>query len=520
MSSCQHRWWRVLVATAAIALTPQAWAQDIAIGNATIGEGDAGSQTITFPVTVTPPAGAPITLTVNTANGSATAGADYVAITAGSVTIPAGTGNAGVEVTILNDLIVEPSQTFTVTISNPSAGAVVTTQALGTITDNDSAVLNLAPASQQEGNAGNSAMSFTATLSRAVEGLVTASFATTDGTAQVSDADYQAASGTLTFASGETTQAITVQVVGDSTVESDERYVLALSNLIRPPGIAAIALGPSTAVEGTIGNDDIATLTLSNAAVTEGNAGTTPLAFVLTASNASAIALGATATTSNGSAVAPVDYVPLTGVAVSIPPGAAGRTVTIPVGINGDLTLEANETLMLTLSAPTAGASIGGGPATGTITNDDATAISIGDVSQFEGTAGAATPGATAFRFPVTLSQPSELPVSVQFSTADQSATAPVDYAATSGNVSFAPGSQTTEVVVEVVADGQFEIDETFLVQLSNPTPAQATLLRATATGTIRNDEALAVRADAPRALLLLALLAMASGIVVLRRSH
>lgn len=502
------------------AFAPLALAQNIAIGNATVIEGDTGTQTISFPVTITPSPGSPITLTVNTANGSATAGNDYVGITGGSLTIPAGASTVGLEVTILNDLIVEPSETFTVAIGNPSAGSVVTAQALGTITDNDSAVLNLAPASQPEGNAGNSPMNFTATLSRPVEGVVSASFATTDVTAQAGDADYLAANGTVTFASGVTSQTIAVQIVGDSKVELDERFALTLSNLSRPPGITAISLGPNATVEGTISNDDTATLTLTNATVTEGNTGTTPLSFILTASAASAIPLGATATTTNGSAVAPADYTALAGVAVSVPPGAAGRTVTIPVSINGDLVLEANETFTVALSAPTPGAAIGGGPATGTITNDDVTVISIGDVREFEGTPAGPAVGSTAFRFPVTLSNPSELPVSVQFATADQTALVPVDYVATSGSVTFAPGSQTTEVVVEVVADGLPEGDETFRVQLTSPAPAQASLARAAATGTIRNDDFLAVPVDDPRALLLLALLALATGILVLRRSH
>lgn len=183
MASRQIRSWRVLVATAVAALAPLASAQNIAIDNATVTEGDSGSQTITFPVTITPAAGVPITLTVGTASGSATAGADYVAISAGSVTIPAGASSFGIEVTILNDLVVEAAETFTIAIRDPSSGTVVTGQALGTILDNDAAVLGLAPVSQPEGNAGNSAMGFTATLSRPVEGTVTARFATSDGTA-------------------------------------------------------------------------------------------------------------------------------------------------------------------------------------------------------------------------------------------------------------------------------------------------------------------------------------------------
>ena len=520
MASRQIRSWRVLVAMAVVAFTPLAAAQNIAVDNATVTEGDSGSQTISFPVTITPAAGVPITLTVGTASGSATAGADYVAISAGSVTIPAGASSFGIEVTILNDLVVEAAETFTIAIRDPSSGTVVTGQALGTILDNDAAVLGLAPVSQPEGNAGNSPMGFTATLSRPVEGTVTARLGSSDGTAQAADADYLPATGTLTFASGVTSQTVTVQVVGDAKVEDDERFGVALSTLTRPPGVTAVAFGPNAAVEGTIRNDDTATLTLANASVVEGNSGPTVLNFVLTASSASAIPLGVTATTTNGSAAAPTDYAPLAGIAVVVPPGAAGRTVAIPVTVNGDVVVEADETLSLTLSAPTTGAAIGGGPATGTIVNDDATAISIGDVSQFEGTSEGAALGTTAFRFPVTMSNPSELPVSVQYSTADETALVPVDYVATSGSVTFAPGSQATEVVVQVVADVLVESNETFRVQLANPAPAQASLARATAIGTIRNDDFLAVPADDPRALLLLALLAMVAGLVVLRRSH
>lgn len=615
---------------------------NIAIGNATTTEGDSGTLAMTFPITVTPASAAPITLTVNTTNGTATAGADYTAITAGSFTIPAGTTDIDLNVTVLNDLIVETDETFTVTISNASSGTIVTSQALGTIVDNDSAELNLAPVSQAEGNAGNSPMVFTATLSRPVQGTVTANFATSDLTALVPDNDYVAANGTLTFASGVTSQTVTVQIVGDTKVENDERFTLGLTNLTRPAGITAVSFGPNAIVEGTIQNDDTSTLTLANATLVEGNSGSAPMNFVLTSSNANAIPLTVNASTTNGSATAPSDFAALVNQTVTVPPGAAGQTVIVPVTINGDVLVEGNESFTLTLSSPSVGAAVGGGPATGTISNDDTTTlsinsvsvtegnvgttpatftvtlsapvdrnvsftattsdgtanapadyvpltaqsftiaagatstsvtvnvvgdnivendetffvtpaafvaappsgnqvpldpavlilpantrgtgtivnddftqISIGDVSRIEGTA----PGAVnPFRFPVTMTNPSQLPVSVQFTTVDGTATAPSDYIATSGTFTFPPGSQAGEIVVNVVADDLFEQDENFRVRLSNPTPAQASIARAEGVGTILNDDIVPIPVNDPRALLMLMLLALGTGLIVLRR--
>lgn len=633
---------RVLAALLALSLAPLAAAQNIAIENATATEGDDGSLAISFPVTVTPASAAAITVTVTTANGTATAGADYTAINGTTFTIPAGTTNIDLNATVLNDVIVESDETFTITISNASSGTIVTSQALGTIVDNDSAVLNLAAVSQAEGNSGSTAMNFIATLSRPVQGSVTAQFATSDLSALVSDADYVAASGTVTFPGGTTSQTIAVQITGDTKVETEERFTLGLNNLTRPPGINAVTLGANATVEGAIQNDDTSMLTLTGSTVVEGNSGTRPLNIVLTSSNASAIPLTATVNTANGTATAPSDYVAIVGQTVTVLPGAAGQTVTIPVTVNGDLVVEGNETFTLALSAPSAGAAIGGGPATGnisnddtttlsinnvtvteglagttpaaftvtlsapvdravsftattsdgtasapvdyasltgqsfsiaagattatvtvnvngdnvvendetyfvtpaalvaappaggqapldpatliipantrgtgTITNDDFTQISIGDVRRLEGTAGGAV---NPFRFAMSMTNPSQLPITVQFATADGTATAPSDYTAATGTFTFPPGSQTGEIAINVIPDDIFEADEAFRVLLSNPAPAQASIADGEGVGTILNDDIVPIPVNDPRALALLVLLALGAGLVVLRR--
>ncbi|HEX3582891.1 MAG TPA: Calx-beta domain-containing protein [Thermoanaerobaculia bacterium] len=117
-------------------------------------------------------------------------------------------------------------------------------------------------------------------------------------------------------------------------------------------------------------------------------------------------------------------------------------------------------------------------------------AISIGNVSQNEGNS-----GTTAFNFPVTLSAPSAETVTVNYATADGSATAPSDYASASGTVTFTPGQTAQQVTVNVVGDTTVEPNETFTVNLTSPS-ANATIGTATGTGTIVNDDAVVANVD------------------------
>lgn len=118
----------------------------------------------------------------------------------------------------------------------------------------------------------------------------------------------------------------------------------------------------------------------------------------------------------------------------------------------------------------------GGGPTLPT--------LAIGDVADAEGDA-----GTTPFAFTVTLSAASATPVTVDFDSADGSATtADNDYLPTSGVLTFAPsGPLTQQIVVDVVGDTTVEPDETFTVTLSNP--VGATILTGVGTGTILNDD-------------------------------
>src|SRR5205807_607517 len=119
----------------------------------------------------------------------------------------------------------------------------------------------------------------------------------------------------------------------------------------------------------------------------------------------------------------------------------------------------------------------------GTIPNDDPQpSLSIGSASVTEGNSGTTPMTVTVF-----LSAASGRTVTVNYATADGTATAGSDYTATSGTLAFAPGETSKTVAVTVLGDTSLEADETFGLALSGPVNAK--LARASATGTIRNDD-------------------------------
>jgi chitodextrinase len=110
--------------------------------------------------------------------------------------------------------------------------------------------LSIADASVQEGNAGTTPLTFTVTLSQAATGPVTVHYATADGTA-TAGSDYTAGSGTVTFAAGEISKVISVSIIGDTLVEANETFSVALS------AASGATIAHATAT-GTIINDDVA----------------------------------------------------------------------------------------------------------------------------------------------------------------------------------------------------------------------------------------------------------------------
>ncbi|HEY0343048.1 MAG TPA: choice-of-anchor P family protein [Solirubrobacteraceae bacterium] len=194
--------------------------------------------------------------------------------------------------------------------------------------------------------------------------------------------------------------------------------------------------------------------------------------------------------TANGSATAPADYGSTNGT-LTFAPGEDTKTITVP--IVDDSIAENDENFFVGLSGPL-GATIADDRGVGTIIDNDAR-ISINDVTVTEGDA-----GTTPATFNVTLSHSSSKTITVQYATADGTATAPADYGTTSGTVTFAPGETSKAVVVQVRGDTIDEPNETFTVKLSQPT--NAAFADDTGVGTIIDDDrngAFSCRASALR---------------------
>src|SRR5262249_53969062 len=135
--------------------------------------------------------------------------------------------------------------------------------------------LSVSSSSQPEGDAGTTTQFlFTVSLSGPTSQTVTATYTTGNSSASTSDGDYVSATGSLTFQAGEISKVITVTVNGDSKYESNESFVVVLSNIVNA---AAGATG-----SGTIVNDDpLPSLSIGDATIVEGNSGTATVAVTV-----------------------------------------------------------------------------------------------------------------------------------------------------------------------------------------------------------------------------------------------
>ncbi|MFO0967577.1 MAG: Calx-beta domain-containing protein [Gemmataceae bacterium] len=212
-----------------------------------------------------------------------------------------------------------------------------------------------------EGNAGAVAANFTVTLSAASTQTITVAYATADGTA-TAGSDYQATSGTLTFAPGATSKTVTVLVDGDRLAESNETFNLNLSGATN----ATIANGQGV---GTI-VDDEPRISISDVTKQEGRKGqTTQFTFTVTLSAAYDQPVTMSFRTADGTATtSDNDYVAKTGT-ITFNPGETTKTITIVV--NGDSKKEANETFYLDLFGLSSNALFTKNRGIGTILNDD-----------------------------------------------------------------------------------------------------------------------------------------------------
>lgn len=222
----------------------------ITIDNVSIGEGNTGQRVASFRLKLSAPSGQLVKATFSTADGTATAGNDYVAVAPTQIAFTTGNSFAYARVLINGDVLNEQNETFFVNLASPVAATIADDQALGTILNDDRAPsLTVNNVSITEGNSGTKNLAFTVSLSAASGQTVTVNVATADGSAR-STSDYVAKNSVISFTPGTAlTRTVNVVINGDTLIEGDEALFLLLS------AVTNATIGTGRGI-GTILNDD------------------------------------------------------------------------------------------------------------------------------------------------------------------------------------------------------------------------------------------------------------------------
>jgi hypothetical protein len=477
---------------------PAFGAPSLAINDVTVTEGNTGTTSATFSVSLSAASTQTVTVHYATADGTATtAGGDYQA-TSGTLTFAPGVTSQSATVLVNGDHLVEGTESFLLVLTNPTNAFVADAKGVGTILDDEPhASIDFGPVSVTEGNTGTTTAVFTVRLSTASDAPVDVNYSTAEGDtewwndgwyyygpppAATSGSDFAGVSSTLTFAPGETVKTIPITVYGDRIGEYDEYFSLDLT------GSTTASIDSHHAVGVIV--DDEPRVSIGNASVTEGNTGTTAMTFTVTLSAAYDQPVTVTYATSDGSATTAGGDYQAKSDTVTFAAGQTSQTITVLV--NGDRLAESNEFFYVNLTGAN-GLLIVSSTGNGTIL-DDEPRLTINSVSINEG-----DKGTKPMTFTVTLSAAYDQPVTVKYGTHDDSATvADNDYVATPGTLTFAPGETSKTITVLIKGDRKKEANEDFYILLSDAS-SNALIDSAYGWGTILNDDGPKGRGGGPR---------------------
>lgn len=289
-----------------------------------------------------------------------------------------------------------------------------------------------------------------------IEGNVSVDFETLDGTA-FAGLDYTITSGTLNFAQAEYSKSIEIEILDDGDSEEQEILTIELSN---PQGGASLGLSSFTlAINANDGPGDLQFMNPFFDA--QEDAGTATITVIRTGGSVGSVEVDVETTDSN--ALDAQDYT-ATMETLVFPEGVTSQTFTVP--IIEDVLIEGSEGLLLTLSNPTAGAGLGPiDQAILTIFNVPTVGATF-DFAEISYQVGEEDGLQTV---EVVRSKIIDTEVSVEFLTADDSATAGEDYTATNVLLTFLPGEVSKMIDVPILSDAQLEGIEILKLKLVNP---------------------------------------------------
>jgi chitinase len=341
---------------------PAAPGRHVAVGDVAVLEGGSGTRSAALTVSLSRGSPGGVSVDYTTVDGTAVAPGDYTPV-AGTITFAKGQSSQTVEVPVVGDRVGEPSEQFSLVLSNPVGVKIGRGVGVARIaTDDPTPVVAISSGSFFEGDSGKPRVPFTISLSVPSAEPVTVSWTATHVTTD--NADVKLRSGTVMFPPGTLQEVVDITTFADTTVEPDETFVVSLSNAF------GATIGDGTGIE-SVRNDDPGSppnrLAIGDASVTEGATGSRNAEFVMTLARPSTGTVTVHFATADGSAVAGSDYTAATGT-LTFPAGAVSRIVSVP--ILGDSLRESDETVTVTLSNPS-GATVAHAVGTGTIVDDD-----------------------------------------------------------------------------------------------------------------------------------------------------
>ena len=407
-----------------------------------------------------------VTVSYTLMNGTAVAGQDFVGTNGQPVVLPIPAGPSGIPVPIpidvVNDAVFEDNETFSLVLSNPT-GAVLgspTTHLVTILDDEPTVEFVLSAGSVTEGPGVSHVVDTRLVLRPGVTQTsreVNFTFATSDGTAQAALGDYAATSGPRSFPPNTPSgtllagaNRIVVPIGDDAIDEPNQDFFVDLTS------ITGGALGTSHHTVTIADNDPTPSLSIGNVTVPEGDNGLSLASLDVTLSGPSEFPVSVLFNTADGSALGVGrDYWGRLQSTMTFPFRTTSKTVRIPVV--GDNVAEPAETFFGDLSGPQ-NATILDGRGDVSITDADASGLAVNHATTAEGRSVVLT---------VTLPSPPAQPVTVSYQTLPGTATPGVDYQPVSGTLTISPPASTASFNVNTVADGLWENQEGFAVQLS-----------------------------------------------------
>jgi gliding motility-associated-like protein len=436
--------------------------------------GTNGAFSISLPAGVT--VAQPVTVNY-TIGGIATSGSDYSSLGI-SVVIPAGQNSVTLPLTVIDDQVIEDTETVVLSLTNGTADsfAFKASAASGTaslnITDNDSTPLNrsLSIVKTLDGAEPGTDGLFSVSLPAGVTTTADITVNYTIGGTALAGTDYTTLTSSVVIPAGQTSIAMPVDVINDQLIESNETVIVTLTggSSAKFNFIAGATNGSATV---NIGDDDNLpanrVLSVSNAAdgAEPGTVGgfTVSLPAGITASEN--ITVNYTVT---GAAISGTDYTALTG---SITILAGTERVSIPIAVNDDRIIEETETVILTLNGGISGsfvftASTTDGNATVNIAdNEDDAASKILSVTKAADGLEPTTNGGFSVSLPAGITASAD--VIVNYSVTGTAGIG-TDYTALTGSVKIPAGQNSVPVGVQVINDLALELNETVILTLTD----------------------------------------------------